>query len=111
MNTSPPDHDPIPSLELLGDRLEMAAARSMEGATAKSGVPAPRSSPFRSRWMLVPALAALVLVALLASVLVTDGTHVSETAAADVIGAMKRSSAFATGQFHLAVDIEGGAGS
>jgi len=58
--------------------------------------------------VLAPVLVGLALVVLLATVLFTDGSHPSETAAAEVAGAMKRSSSFSTGRFHLTIDLETG---
>lgn len=101
-----PDVDRIPSLELLGDRLEGAAARSI-AADVPAGRRGRRVTPLLGgRWMLAPALAAFVVLALVASVILTDGTTGGGSASAEVVSAMKRSSEVTTGRFHIEVELD-----
>ena len=97
------EHDPIPSLELLGDRLEAAAARQM--VARRSGATVGGAALSR-RWLFVPALTGFVALAVVASVLLTDGSQSTDTASADVVSAMKKSAEVATGRFHIAADLQ-----
>lgn len=98
----------IPSLDLLGDRLEEAVARaiapttvagSRSGSSSRSRSGRPRS---RAIWLLTPALAAAVMVIVLTVVV---GGPATPPAQASILAAAQKTVDAATGQFSLRVDL------
>lgn len=99
---------PIPSLTLLGDRLEAAAARSIAGAPADRRRRAPLAGgPVPWRLALLPALGAVAAVVVAVSVFVVAGPT-STPAAAEMLAAAERSASLSTGRFVLDIDVRVG---
>lgn len=107
-----PEHDQIPSLEILGDRFEAAAARSIATTQAsRRGSERPAGSPLGNRWVLVPAVAGFAVLALLATIVLANGRTTGDTALADTSNAMRRSAAVATGTYRVTIDLDSTSGS
>jgi len=104
----PAGQPPIPSLEVLGDRMEAAAARSMTAAERPAGGSPRAAWARRSPWVVVPALGAFIGLVVLVSVVLAGSRNDlgSGTAEADVLTAMKRSSSLSTGRFHLTLTLD-----